>query len=155
MATKTAQSAVQAHSASMINAMVSGCALTAISTVLAQVLGQWRIDGGLPPSLNTTPILHFVLYTIFNTPINFLWQEYLEDSYPAYDTKPAVLSEKASPSRKEVPQQKKLSITNTIIKFVLDQSIGAVYNTIAFLVVMQAFKGASAPDIWNVVKTVS
>lgn len=43
--------------------------------------------------------------------------------------------------KKEVGQKKKLNIKNTAIKFSLDQSFGAVVNTILFIAGMGALKG--------------
>lgn len=152
--TPTAARAVQNHSAAIIKTTLQGCALTAISNVLAQVLSQYRAAGAAPISINATPILHFVLLTILNTPPNFLWQEYLETSFPGHSPPPSTAVSEKGARVTAAPAKKKLNITNTLIKFSLDQTVGAVYNTVAFLVVMQAFKGASAGEIWEVVQRV-
>lgn len=41
----------------------------------------------------------------------------------------------------------KLSVSNTAVKFLLDQSLGASVNTVLFIAVMGMFKGNAAEDI--------
>ena len=50
--------------------------------------------------------------------------------------------------------EKGIDIPNTLIKFLLDQTLGAAVNTIAFLVVVTALKGGSWGDCIDIVKTV-
>lgn len=55
-----------------------------------------------------------------------------------------------------VPSQKgdRLSVSNTAIKFLLDQSLGAAVNTILFIVVMGLFKGLAWAQILDNVQRV-
>jgi protein Mpv17 len=63
----------------------------------------------------------------------------------------SALKAAASSNEKELDREQKsheilepkLSIPNTIIKFVLDQTIGAAANTLLFSVIFAGFKGAS------------
>jgi protein Mpv17 len=43
-----------------------------------------------PFTLNTADLTNFVLYAILSCPPNFLWQQFLEEKFPAYtETSPA------------------------------------------------------------------
>jgi hypothetical protein len=77
--------------------------------------------------------MHFVLFNFLSCPLNVLWQEYLEEQFPAYTT--------------DVDRKKRLSKTNTAKKFVLDQTLGATVNTLLFIAVMGAFKGKDGKAI--------
>lgn len=62
-----------------------------------------------------------------------LWQEYLEEQFPAYTT--------------GFDGKKRLDKTNTAKKFALDQTLGAAVNTLLFIAVMSAFKGKDGKAI--------
>ena len=81
------------------------------------------------------------------TPPNYVWQKFLEDSYPTREPKNSKEKEETTP--KEEPP---LSLTNTAIKFVLDQSIGCWVNTIVFIVAMGLFKGQSVNQILSIIE---
>lgn len=51
--------------------------------------------------------------------------------------------------------KKRLNVRNTAIKFALDQTFGALYNTVAFIVIMAALRGDSADKIFADVMRVS
>lgn len=80
-------------------------------------------------------------------------QTYLESSFPSTHLVPSTsaLQAAAASNEKELDREEKtheilepkLSIPNTIIKFVLDQTIGAAVNTLLFSLVFAGFKGAS------------
>ena len=77
--------------------------------------------------LDVFPLLHFVLFALLNTPPNFLWQQFLEDKFPAYS-----LADDGA---------KRLNKPNTAKKFALDQTVGAAINTLLFIAVIGAFRG--------------
>jgi protein Mpv17 len=79
------------------------------------------------------PIIHFVLFNFLSCPPNVLWQEYLEEQFPAYTT--------------DFDGKKRFSKTNTAKKFALDQTLGATVNTLLFIAVMSAFKGKDGKAI--------
>jgi len=146
-----------------------------------------------PLSLDPTPIFQFIIFALLNTPPNFLWQAFLEDTFPAYapttpqssaasenttDTDiPLTATVKRSPTggspqivlekTLEVPLnasgevvlnkagKKKLNIRNTAMKFALDQTVGALVNTVAFIAVMSAFRGVGRAQIMGMVQQVS
>ena len=77
--------------------------------------------------------MHFVLFNFLSCPPNVLWQEYLEEQFPAYTT--------------DFDGKKRLNKTNTAKKFALDQTLGATVNTLLFIAVMSAFKGKDGKAI--------
>jgi protein Mpv17 len=97
--------------------------------------------------------LHFVTYAIINTPINCVWQDQLEAWFPS--STPAVV-EKPTKESSEKPVAKKqgLNITNTLAKFILDQSVGALINIPLFIGVMGMLKGQNVDQIVNTVQEV-
>ena len=59
--------------------------LNITSTILAQVLKRYKQIGSLSFSnIEVLPILHFLFWCLASTPPNFLWQEFLENSFPGY-----------------------------------------------------------------------
>ena len=77
----------------------------------------------------------------------WLWhrQEFLESTFPAYEKPP---HPKKSDDK---PPPPKLSIRNTLIKFFLDQTVGASVNTILFSVFNRSLQAAmsGAPRVTN------
>ncbi|RQM05368.1 hypothetical protein DH86_00001904 [Scytalidium sp. 3C] len=86
------------------------------------------------------PVTQFVLYTLLNVPPNFLWQSFLEQTFPSHEPTPADAGkEKKSDTRQ--PAQPKLSVKNTLIKFTLDQTVGASINTLLFSMAFAGLQG--------------
>ena len=67
------------------------------------------------------------------------------------DEKKATLTSESAPSPQKAKKQ--LSIRNTIIKFLLDQSIGAAVNTIMFIMGIAMLRGYSLQYGWEETKT--
>ena len=67
-----------------------------------------------------------------------------------------VISEKTNGAimKKEIVPQKRLNKRNTAIKFLLDQTVGALFNTVVFLAGMPALNGATTDVIMAKVKKV-
>lgn len=110
-----------------------------------------------------------MLFNALNTPPNFLWyptssslsphsntshrQSFLESTFPSHYLTPSTsaISAAAANNEKELDREEKthellepkLSLPNTAIKFVLDQTIGAAVNTILFSLAIAGFKGAT------------
>ena len=110
-----------------------------------------------PPTSNTLKtlstvdvisLLRFIFLAVLTTPLNYQWQKYLEDSYPTREAK----IEKHKQNTK-IQEEPPLSVTNTAIKFVLDQSIGCWTNTIIFIVTMGILKGQSIGHIMSIIET--
>jgi Mpv17 / PMP22 family len=90
------------------------------------------------------------LFAVLTTPINFFFQSWLEYAFPA---RPAAPHPKKSD---EKPQESKLSIRNTVIKIVLDQTLAATFNTLAFSTYMRGVQAAMthAPKETSLVKAI-
>jgi hypothetical protein len=102
-------------------------------------------------NINITPIVQFVIYSILNTPINVAWQGWLESNFPS--TKPVIKTpkEKAEPAK----QEEVLDLKNTILKFLLDQTVGAAFNIPLYFIILGTLKGQSVDHILTAVKRVS
>ncbi|KAI9722576.1 MAG: hypothetical protein M1828_004573 [Chrysothrix sp. TS-e1954] len=162
----------------IVNATVQSAVLSATSNILAQVLESYRTSK--PYSIDTKPLSTFVIFTALNTPPNFLWQGFLESSFPGYTlqskvTKHRPYSEKAidvaheadgeykegqldkrkqvNPGEakdrwtEDVSMERRLDKKNTAIKFGLDQTFGALVNTVIFLSYMAAVNGADMQGV--------
>ena len=88
-----------------------------------------------PFSLSFPPILKFALFSIISNPPNILWQTFLEDMFP---------SNVPVEPLKEKPARTRTSKRNVLAKFALDQTIGAVVNTLLFLVYMAYVNNSDA-----------
>jgi hypothetical protein len=74
------------------------------------------------------------MFTIISCPPNILWQDFLEDRFPAY-TYSATSFDKV------------LSRRNTAHKLLFDQTLCAFVNTVAFVAAMAAFKGKNMKSV--------
>ncbi|KAI0405529.1 Mpv17/PMP22 family protein [Xylaria palmicola] len=134
----------------IVSATLQSAVLAATSNILAQCLTAYQTDK--PLILDLVPIFQFVLYAFINIPPNFLWQEFLESAFPAYHVSPtraAVKSAAANDEKgldREAKEGKlvepKLDITNTAIKLVLDQTVGAAVNTFLFSLFIHSIQAA-------------
>lgn len=90
-----------------------------------------------------------MIIAIITTPPNYLYQRWLEDTFPA---RPAPRRQKQKTDEK--PEETQLSMSNTITKFCLDQSIGAAANTVAFIILASLLNGKSLVQAGNEVEKV-
>ena len=125
-----------------------------------------------PFSLDFFQLLRFITLTIMTAPPNYHWQQFLERSFPAQvpqtnpsaqgsvelkianpdGPSPAQLEDGAAGSSSDF----KFSLKNTLTKWFVDCiTLGAIMNTVAFLVLMGGMKGQGLGQIWYNVKTVS
>ncbi|KAI0119097.1 hypothetical protein F4814DRAFT_226160 [Daldinia grandis] len=134
----------------IITATIQSAVLAATSNLLAQGLTAYRNEA--PLVIDWVPVFQFVLYAFLNVPPNFLWQEFLEDSFPAYYITPtaaavasaAANDEKALEEEEEEGKlvERKLHIGNTAVKMILDQTVGAVVNTFLFSLFIHSIQDA-------------
>ncbi len=117
----------------LINSTVQAAALAGFSNLLAQAIQAYRTDQ--PLSLDYRTLLQFVIFSLMTTPPNVLWQEYLEETFPA-----GQIDDKGT---------KRLHKRNTAVKFVLDQILGAIVNSFFFIAGMGALKGKDSSTIWS------
>lgn len=109
-----------------------------------------------PYGIDITPILQFVVYTIVNIPINVLWQEWLEATFPGSKPAPAPAAADEKKGSKAVDSDKQVrDVKNTLIKFAMDQSVGAGFNIPIFLATIAAVKGQGWEQIVETVRRVS
>jgi len=113
--------------------------------------------------LDTTSLICFVVFALLNTPPNFFWQKFLEDTFPAHPPRaaaPIPSDRHEKPPAGAVAASRKLerpplSVRNTAAKFALDQTIGALFNTVAFIAGQGMLRGQSLDWIVAKVRSVS
>ncbi|KAI2617062.1 hypothetical protein GGR54DRAFT_210174 [Hypoxylon sp. NC1633] len=136
----------------IVSATVQSAVLAATSNLLAQALTAYQTE--VPLTIDWVPMLQFFLYALINVPPNFLWQDFLESTFPAFHMSPtptAVASAVANDEKALEQEAKdgklvepKLNIRNTVIKMVLDQTVGAAVNTFLFSLFMHSIQAAMA-----------
>lgn len=103
-------------------------------------------------SIDPISLLQFMLVATVMTPPNYFYQKLLEDSFPA---RPEPETRNGGEKDGTSPEKGKLSISNTVLKFLLDQSVGALANTVMFIVLVDVFKGYNAEVVARDVHRVS
>ena len=122
----------------LVTATLQAACLSALSNVMAQCLRSYRNNE--PLRLNPIQLFQFVGFTFLTCPPNFLWQLYLEETFPG----------------KTVHYDGTTSLDkgNTAKKFFIDQTLGAVVNTVIFVGTFAAFKGKDRTAIQREVRRV-
>lgn len=115
----------------VIVSTIQAASLAGLSNVLAQIIQAYRT--GKPLSLDYSTLLQFVVFSLIATPPNILWQEYLEERFPAH-----VVNEKGD---------KTLHKGNTAVKLMLDQTLGATVNSYLFIAGIGALKSKNTSTI--------
>lgn len=85
------------------------------------------------------------MFSIISTPPNIVWQTFLEDRFP---TNISSTAPKTADEKPVTPTKTQISKANILIKFLLDQTIGAIVNTLMFLAYM-AYVNASQQGTQN------
>ncbi|KAF2969586.1 hypothetical protein GQX73_g4031 [Xylaria multiplex] len=130
-------------------ATLASAALSSASNILAQILEAYR--DGRPFSFDVAMFLRFVTVTFLTAPPNYMWQQLLERTFPAYERKrpgggadsPRDLEkQEAPPEAGAGPEPKpKLNLKNTFTKWFIDCiTLGAIFNTVAFFILMGMLK---------------
>lgn len=104
------------------------------------------------------PILALVIYSILATPPNYLWQQYLERKLPGYHIEKHESNGEVKGAKSvggEVTIKRKLNVVNTLMKVVIDQTLGSVVNVALHLGGVRALQGVPVAECLQVVKTVS
>lgn len=109
--------------------------LSAVSNTIAQGFTAYR-EGSLS-AVDPVAFAHFLLLAVITAPPNYQWQLALERNFPTN-----VKGARKATKEKEGEAGDSFSITNTVIKFLLDQTFGAAFNTILFIVVINLLRGA-------------
>lgn len=124
-------------SSQIITVTIQGALFSALSTILAQSITAWRQQ---KLTIDIPSFFMFILIAIVMTPPNYLYQKFLEDSFPARI--PTEVNRKKSDGDGVVKRQgDRLSKTNTVVKFCLDQSLGAMVNTAGFILLVGLLRG--------------
>lgn len=111
-------------------------------------------------ALDSIQLGRFVLLSFITAPPNYQWQQLLERTFPAYAPtvperldieKGSVVGETSPPAAKP-----RLNIRNTLTKWFVDCiTLGAILNTVAFLVIMGMMKRQTVVQIAGNIRTVS
>ncbi|KAI8713670.1 hypothetical protein NCS52_01311900 [Fusarium sp. LHS14.1] len=100
-------------------------------------------------TIDWIPVLTFVVWNLVNVPPNFLWQEFMESAFPAHQTNPRPTdatktgptnSRRRGQGAKPTDHKTQLNVRNTIIKVLLDNSIGSAVNSLLFVSFMTSIK---------------
>ncbi|KAI1779402.1 hypothetical protein F4818DRAFT_404437 [Hypoxylon cercidicola] len=134
----------------IVTATIQSAILAATSNLLAQGLTAYQNEA--PFVVDWVPVFQFVVYALINIPPNFLWQEFLESSFPAYHVSPTpvAVASAAANDEKALKQEAKdgklvepkLNIRNTAVKMILDQTVGAAVNTFFFSLFIHSIQDA-------------
>jgi hypothetical protein len=123
--------------------------IAAGSNILAQAITAHQ--NGTRFTIDWIPVFQFFLFAVVSTPPNFLWQEFLESTFPSTHPAPTneAIAAAASNDEKALDTsptlvEPKLNVRNTIIKTLLDQTVGAAVNTVMFSMFMHPLKAAMA-----------
>ncbi|KAF2708212.1 hypothetical protein K504DRAFT_468563 [Pleomassaria siparia CBS 279.74] len=145
-------------SSAMVSQTAQGAVLSVTSNLIAQVISSYKDNVRLslssqpdrqtdteqtgltrpsqqtPLSLNFEQTLKFALFSIVSNPPNIVWQNYLEDLFPT--NVPISSSPEKTKDKPAKAPETQMNKTNVLIKFILDQTFGAVVNTLMFIVFM-------------------
>ncbi|KAI0200665.1 hypothetical protein F4808DRAFT_147699 [Astrocystis sublimbata] len=144
-------------------ATLASAALSSVSNVLAQILEAYR--DGKPFAFDAVLFLRFVFITLLTAPPNYKWQQLLEQTFPAYERqRPSAGGDDARDLEKQLkekpdtgagPEAKpKLNLRNTFAKWFIDCiTIGAIFNTAAFFLLMGILKGQPGAVITHNIRT--
>ncbi|KAK0613108.1 hypothetical protein B0T17DRAFT_398337 [Bombardia bombarda] len=146
----------------VVTATIQAAIIGAVSNILAQAISAQKYDvrskqspvrkkrGATPFTIDWVPVVQFLIYGAISTPPNFMWQEFLESTFPASHPAPtsSAIASAAAGDEKALDRsalegrlvEPKLNKANTFIKTVLDQTLGSAVNTIAFIVFMHAVR---------------
>lgn len=153
-----------------MTATLQATGLSTASNISAQFILAYQAKR--PFTLDIIQLLRFIALSFMTSPPNYIWQQFLERTFPAYPAPPPSTSAPggtdielkmaahgSTPSHLEsgtaipgVPA--KFSLQNTFTKWFVDCiTLGAVGNTVAFLVLMGIMKGQDWTQIKSNIST--
>ncbi|KAI3337217.1 hypothetical protein HD806DRAFT_31265 [Xylariaceae sp. AK1471] len=147
----------------MVKATLAAAALSSISNILAQILEAYRDER--PFAFDIAMFLRFVALAFLTSPPNYMWQQLLERSFPAYERKqtgarsgsdsPRDLEKQMTEGTGAGPEPKpKLNLKNTFTKWFIDCiTLGALFNTVAFYILMGMLKRQPVAIIAHNIRT--
>ncbi|KAJ6445162.1 SET domain-containingprotein [Purpureocillium lavendulum] len=127
-------------------------------------------DDQRPFAFDLLQLLRFLVLTLLTAPPNYVWQQFLEKRFPAYpvDSRPERQRDVELKALEEAHRDRerqqarsgpdattpKFSLRNTFAKWIIDCiTVGAVANTVAFLLIMGLLKYQSWAQIWHNIRT--
>ncbi|RDA89598.1 hypothetical protein CP533_6231 [Ophiocordyceps camponoti-saundersi (nom. inval.)] len=131
--------------------------LSMASNLCAQFLEAYQNQHAFV--LDPSQLSRFLALTLVTTPPNYLWQQFLERSFPSHPRVSVIASDdielKAAEEATPAPAPiRPLSIRNTATKWFVDCiTLGALGNTVAFLLLMGLLKGQPAVHIWHNIRS--
>lgn len=162
----------------VVGPTVEAVTLNAISGFLGQAFTAYKAkvrqqvlepsnthDSANPPhrqdlfAVDFVHILQFMLFTALIAAPNYVFQNVLEHCFPTRTIPKERLQQggaKDKDNEEELLRKHgRLDIRNTVVKFVLDQSLSATTNTVLFIVVLGLIKGQSFEHIEHALYAVS
>ncbi|KAH8695141.1 putative integral membrane protein, Mpv17/PMP22 family [Talaromyces proteolyticus] len=136
----------------IVTATLQAAVINASSNIVAQAITAYRSETAF--QLDYTALAQFTAVAIINTPPAYLWMINLEATFPGQrvvediSTHPKKTDEKSPP--KDAVQ--KLNVKNTIIKVVIDQTVGATWMSALFLSTMTILRGGGVGEIVEVIR---
>lgn len=130
-----------------VSATLKGAVLTLCSALIATFFTE-----------KNPPILALIIYSILSTPLNFKWQQYLEKWLPGYKVEKHESGGEVKGGAAAgggVTVKRRLNVTNTVSKVIIDQTLGAVVNVAFYLGAVRVLQGVPLRDCLQVVKDVS
>lgn len=151
----------------MLISSLQGTIINAISNVLAQIINTSR--QGLPLSFNWIEFWRFTIVMAILCPFVYYWQMWMEVTWPgqhdlkqqAYLPLPADFElgevgrsslESSGSIRQEASKGRKTPgkiWKNIFIKWCVDNSAGAVWYTVLFIILIELFKLKSLRGVWE------
>src|ERR1700761_2810171 len=115
---KPARPNARSPSSKLLRVTLEGAGMSAVSNTLAQSFNVYKEGFS---AVDPVAFVHFIILAIITTPPNYKWQSWLEETFP---TRPERAGKKKDDEKKRVQKEEPalLSITNTVIKFLLDQT---------------------------------
>ncbi|KAK3078563.1 hypothetical protein LTS18_007194 [Coniosporium uncinatum] len=146
-------------SSSLLAVIIDCC-----SNTIAQHLKAWK--NGVPLVFDWTLFMHFALFACLTAPLNYLWQNWLERTFPGWKLERRAHNDQhvdlenlgaSKEGRDEEDRSRDIGDANTFRvrdwknigkKWFTDCiTLGALFNTVAFLVIMGVFKHKSFASI--------
>ncbi|KAI4196616.1 MAG: hypothetical protein LQ350_006439 [Teloschistes chrysophthalmus] len=131
-------------SALLVKATLYSAVLTLCSALIATFLTP-----------KNPPIVALVIFSIFSTPLNFSWQQYLERKLPGYRVEKHEANDQVKGGTSGgggVTVKMRLNVVNTLIKVVIDQTLLAMVNVALHLGGVRALQGMSLQECLQAVK---
>ncbi|KAF7113984.1 hypothetical protein CNMCM5793_006167 [Aspergillus hiratsukae] len=119
-------------------ATLQAALVNAGSNVLAQGIKAWRDQ--TPFELDLQALFQFTTCAFVLSPLTFVWLEGLESRLPGFSDDTSVNNSTAEKNGSKQGKQR-LNLKNTVAKVVIDQTVGAAINTVAFIMTMGLLRG--------------